>query len=539
MLFSLPVDLLVEHILSRLSLMSLTVCLSVCRQLHTIIASSTHLNYIVELEKEGMIDNPCCSYEIYPRSKRLEMLKERAMRWKHLDLKWRARVRWPKSNRSNFDTYNITPSPQMLVLPTLRGVEGRIVEEAYFARLPVTLADIAAKWDKITLGKHILAVGMAIEEHDLLAFATSMPSPPNSPEKFVQIHLLRRSTREPHPLASSPILDICTVRSTELTASHVRISGENLTFTITYKDDTGQSLHFLNIWNWKAGCVKANLKRSFHGGVLFLREDLLLIPNVVQSLLLPRLAERAHIEYLSSFTNSNPISSPSIFLPHTDPLRPFVNDPLSEVLAFTLGVSFQTSPLEEFTFVTQHLILLTQAAGALASFSGPGAKPRTPGQEGEHGLFFPSSKSIPWESWGPQATRWFPHNLSHNSMDDIRSASGTRCLSGRIEFDFQNHFEVVRLQVLNFGVPSLLPSSSSNRKDSSLTSKAFTKPVISYLPCVVTDLPWKMGERNDVDQNAPLDLNAARLDWNAVCMTDERIICNLKNKSGFEVLYFG
>ncbi|KAF8967547.1 hypothetical protein BDZ97DRAFT_1803923 [Flammula alnicola] len=457
MLFSLPVDLLVEHILSRLSLMTLIACLSVSR-------------------KEGMIDNPCCSYETYPRSKRLDMLRERAMRWKDLD-----------SKRSNFDSCTITPAAQMLALPTLR---------AYVARLPVTVADTTVKWDRITLGKHILSDAVAVK-----------PS-----EKLVQIHLVCRSTRKPHPLASLPVLDICA-----------------------------------------EGRIKANMKRSFHGGVLFLRDDLLLVPNVgyhasldilyilrpliVQSLLLPQLARRAHIQYLSSITTSTPISSPSVFPPHTDPLRPFVNDPLSEVLVFTLGVSFRRLVQKRF-ICDKRLILLNQALALLQVFLSQ-VKASISGQGGEHGLLFPSSKSTPWESWGPQATWWLPYELSRNSMDIIATSSGTRCLLDRVEFDFQTHFEVARLRVLNFGLPALLQSPSGNIEGSSLTSKAFTKPVISYLPCAVTKLPWKMGERNDVDQDAPLDLNAARLDWSAVCMDDERILCNLKDKSGFEVLYFG
>ena len=47
----------------------------------------------MELEKAGMIDNPHCSYEKYPRTKRLEMFQGHKTRWEKFDCQWRKDIR--------------------------------------------------------------------------------------------------------------------------------------------------------------------------------------------------------------------------------------------------------------------------------------------------------------------------------------------------------------------------------------------------------------------------------------------------------------
>ena len=83
--FSIIGDLISEEVLCHLSLVDLISCLSTCKQLHELVTLSTNLVYLMELEKAGMIDNPHCSYEKYPRTKRLEMFQGHKTRWEKFD----------------------------------------------------------------------------------------------------------------------------------------------------------------------------------------------------------------------------------------------------------------------------------------------------------------------------------------------------------------------------------------------------------------------------------------------------------------------
>ena len=161
-------DLITEEVLCRLSLVDLISCLSTCKRLHELITSSTNVIYLMELEIAGMVDNPHCSYEKYPRSKRLEMLQEHKTRWEKLDCQWRKDIRLPVPVRSP-QRYTLRSERHLLLMPPNDRIDQ--IADIHSTPLP-DHPDAKVRWDKISLGKHIHQAIVALNEHDLLVCFT-------------------------------------------------------------------------------------------------------------------------------------------------------------------------------------------------------------------------------------------------------------------------------------------------------------------------------------------------------------------------------
>ena len=160
-------DLITEEVLCRLSLVDLISCLSTCKRLHELITSSTNVIYLMELEMAGMVDNPHCSYEKYPRIKRLEMLQKHKTRWEELDCQWRKYFRLPVPVRSPL--CNILRSEKHLLL--MHPNDQIDQAEIHSTSLP-DHRSAKVRWHKISVGKNIREAKTALHEHDLLVCFT-------------------------------------------------------------------------------------------------------------------------------------------------------------------------------------------------------------------------------------------------------------------------------------------------------------------------------------------------------------------------------
>jgi len=81
-ILSLPTELLVENFKRVPHFTDILACGGVCHVFRNVIETSTCLNYRIELERAGMIDNPYCKL---PTTTRLEMLHERERAWSFHD----------------------------------------------------------------------------------------------------------------------------------------------------------------------------------------------------------------------------------------------------------------------------------------------------------------------------------------------------------------------------------------------------------------------------------------------------------------------
>lgn len=121
----------------------------------------------MELEMAGMVDNPHCSYDKYPRSKRLEMLQEHNTRWEKLDCQWRKDIWLPVRVTHPLAYASIVSSETHLLLLPPNDQNSNI----HSTPLP-DHPDIKVRWDQISFGKHIVQAKTALHEHDLLVCFT-------------------------------------------------------------------------------------------------------------------------------------------------------------------------------------------------------------------------------------------------------------------------------------------------------------------------------------------------------------------------------
>jgi hypothetical protein len=176
-------------------------------------------------------------------------------------------------------------------------------------------------------------------------------------------------------------------------------------------------------------------------GLTFLREDLLLNPNVVQktldiyhiplsSLSSPASTTSTSVRLIHSFrlpafkachriTNAscrsdpNPTSNNS-FPKYTPTDRPFINDPACAIIIFTFTIQGKTG------FITGNMIVHRKALlDSLTSSSMQCMVPTALTTVTE------TTSTTPWEDWGPPNTRWF--NVDFPTMF-ITTTAGQRCV---------------------------------------------------------------------------------------------------------------
>jgi hypothetical protein len=131
-----------------------------------VIKTSIRLNYRIELERAGMMDNPHCELSV---TTRLEMLRERERSWGHFD--WKFISKDLKVPFTSSLLYMVTPSAMVL---GLEQPEEEFETTGFQSiQLPCTEGEVVStKWKTVNVGERVLDFGTSIEEDDLLAYVT-------------------------------------------------------------------------------------------------------------------------------------------------------------------------------------------------------------------------------------------------------------------------------------------------------------------------------------------------------------------------------
>ncbi|KDR76266.1 hypothetical protein GALMADRAFT_247571 [Galerina marginata CBS 339.88] len=481
-LLSVPEDLLVQEILAHLGLSSLASCMCTCRQLHALISSSVLLNYLKELEISGMIDNSRCSRRVISLKTRLEMLRERELRWMNLDWKWRTGVDPPPLNAAG--TGSVFDGGLMVakLMDPRAAVTG-----LYTMSLPHQM-DKLPRWREFDIGQPYLPGIVAVEE-DLLACVTFEQCHTRNQRFNMNIHLLRYSTLEPHSSAISPILRV-TAFWTDYGRPNVHISicGDSLAFDYRYSI---RSDSCLVIWNWKTGVTLGHLWKNQslpRTGLAFLTKDLLVtvdlakasidvikIPQSSESLAhkgatglqpflrlkLPVLQSLSFFEYAAANISGRPRPMASDQSRNTESTRPFLHDPLSTILSIYFRVSIKSifvprgAPIEPyltFYLIIHRRVLLEYILQHPASVSS--------GQAQDKNAYIPE---VPWEDWGIENTRMFAFE---GRKDQLSNLSGTKCIIT------QNN----NIEVLEFGRLKVAAHRAKRQNESTETKETEVRP---------------------------------------------------------------
>ncbi|KAG2005709.1 hypothetical protein CC2G_002092 [Coprinopsis cinerea AmutBmut pab1-1] len=289
-LLSLPVEILTK-ILSLLpcpsSLLSTTL---VCKRFHELYTSSSYLQYLVQLSLSGMQDNPYCSHNQVSLKERLDMLREREERWRTLEPRWSMTIPievpgLKEGGKRTSGVYDVTPSWYFLGVAQGRwGLSSMTTVGVQSLKMPTSPEEtVQRKEIPFTADNQgeIVDFGTSIEEHDLVAVVAMKPlDDPRLPGlNFLSVHLLHHSTGQPHSRARMPVLPICTVgQSVNIS---VEICGENLLLSVLSEageasEETGV---LFRAYDWIRGVAKGWHRQAWNLGLIFLREDIFLIPS--------------------------------------------------------------------------------------------------------------------------------------------------------------------------------------------------------------------------------------------------------------------
>lgn len=167
-LLNLPDELLVQ-IASELGFLDLIHFRQTCMKTREVVNSNAALQYALELHIAGMVDNPAC--RLVPGD-RLRILREKEEGWRRLDLSDR-KVLPLQHNPSGI--YDLTGG--VLLLGERRHPDGHTgTDNVHTVHLHSAFREedprIPSLWHTVDLGRQVIDVGLAIQEHDLIAIVT-------------------------------------------------------------------------------------------------------------------------------------------------------------------------------------------------------------------------------------------------------------------------------------------------------------------------------------------------------------------------------
>ncbi|KAH9896674.1 hypothetical protein C8Q73DRAFT_757040 [Cubamyces lactineus] len=280
----LPDELLVL-IASELDFEDLLRLQQVCSRLHGVVKSDSALQYALELRVAGMIDNPAS--RLVP-GERLRILRAKEEAWRSLDLSDRRSI---ALNHNPSGIYDLTGGTLLLGErrhgENLTGTDAVHTINLHSAFSYADAQDTRALWSNIDLGKQIIDVGLAIQEHDLIALVTYSYVHEAQMIASVDIHLFKHSTGQPHPAAAKPVLHFENIYYLPGHCSiMLEISGDTLCFLLNnYFPFVNADPVTLVVYNWKTGEPKVGQKRLYSDPTMFnsfvlLSSDTVVLPII-------------------------------------------------------------------------------------------------------------------------------------------------------------------------------------------------------------------------------------------------------------------
>ncbi|KAI9058025.1 hypothetical protein FKP32DRAFT_1597719 [Trametes sanguinea] len=284
-ILTLPDEILV-HIASQLDFLDLISLQLVCSRWYEIIKSNAGLQYTLELRVAGMIDNPAS--RLVP-GERLRILRAKEAAWRTLDLSDKRSLTLSHNPSGIYDLTGGT-----LLLGERRYAEGMSGTDAvhtidlHSAFKEEQYRSSPSLWSNLDLGKQVIDVGLAIQEHDLIAIVTYSYVNDAQLLASVDIHLLKHSTGQPHPAAAKPVIHFENIHYLPGHCSiMLEISGDTLCFLLNnYFPFINADPATLVVYNWKTGESKVKQKRSYQDPTIF-NSFVLLSPDAVVLPIIP------------------------------------------------------------------------------------------------------------------------------------------------------------------------------------------------------------------------------------------------------------
>ncbi|KAG5649615.1 hypothetical protein H0H81_002831, partial [Sphagnurus paluster] len=271
MLLELPPELILR-VLCHLDLIDLLRASQVHSKLHRTIQSFPVLQYRIATQSACVEDN---EHSDLPVSERLRILKNREEAWA----------------TCRIDFWRTIPLPHKPSdIDDLTGGIYFSIDESHhilhYLRLPSSISD-EVKWEKIDVPKRLIAIGLSIYQHDLIALITLSPHPKKEDKNVLEIQLLKFSTGAPHPRADMSVLSVCELTDDDL-AIYIEIVGPHLALNINFCSSISPNVqNYLCVFDWMTGERKMSIPLTLnrYSGLVFLSEEIMLLPDANASAL--------------------------------------------------------------------------------------------------------------------------------------------------------------------------------------------------------------------------------------------------------------
>ncbi|KIK52146.1 hypothetical protein GYMLUDRAFT_180465 [Collybiopsis luxurians FD-317 M1] len=376
------------RILSYLDALTLVLCQSVCRFLHQTIIETADLVYAIELaiacQEDGT--NPTLSYK-----EKLELLRNQQERW--TELRWSKDIRYPMITAGLWELFGNVLA------------QNSLDRSLTFVQLPSAYRDIPERQWTVRPEKPAVFRDFGMDpSQDLLVLIEIPRRLVGAMSPFYHIHLQTMSTATKHPLAANsgliphlrPSFDPSTVYS-------IQISSEFL--GILFHGGAILPNEFV-IWEWKTGTKKLHLQSDDLLSFCFLSErhvlfSLITDAGVFELLVVDFEEEDSEKKDYSQIKNGIKFAIPRLAPLVTSLMFTIRSDPSPRWAPHSdLEAPFYASHSDEKLFVAslwlrkanvRHLTLVLTQSAFLSHLDSLGPILDLP--------------TIPWEDWGPQATR--------------------------------------------------------------------------------------------------------------------------------------
>ncbi|KAH9831200.1 uncharacterized protein C8Q71DRAFT_910851 [Rhodofomes roseus] len=427
-LLSLPTELIVR-ILAHLPCPVLLTFRSTSRFCRALIDADTSLQYAIELCATGAVDNPASRYVL---ADRLRILKERESAWQRMEFSRVAQIQVPHNPSSIYDLTGgmfLLGESYSRILPTWRPTDA-----ARYLNLRAALKNsenatvLDGPWARIDVNAKIMDVGIAAQEHDLIAIVTYTYIEVNEFLAELKIHLVKLSTGGHHPAASQPVIQVPRM---PFLPGNCSVSIEIVGDTLGVLFNLSRFLHGAGmtpiiafyLYDWKTGKLKSTRTANspHYNAFCFLSPDVIVLPNVTTHALElcsiadqeGESAEPAPLQTLC--TLGLPRAAPSTLFhriwcraePNALATRnstfadaPFFTDPARAVIIFNVVAQDMThGTLHYLSLVVHRSSLLARLAQCVS----PRSANTTPTTPTAPGLQPPR---VEWPAWGPPACLW-------------------------------------------------------------------------------------------------------------------------------------
>ncbi|KAH9953525.1 hypothetical protein BC827DRAFT_129803 [Russula dissimulans] len=418
-------EILIE-ILSHLPPRDVAACKLTCRKLRDIVAHSSLLQYIVQIFLAGVHDPLLSGAPIVERSNALHDLE---VAWRDLSVHRRTAqinrgTAWPWLDYTIHDDYLIAvrgDSDEPSQPPGYSYIDLR--EDAAFTN-PV--------WRRVDVpwrGQHCI-FAFAANENDLAVVVTCAR---DEDITTVEVHCLSFVDGEPHPLAENQDLVVNFPGPSSPHHIQVQITGDHMVLSCNgYPSGEGQ-IDVLFLVSWKEGKVTPLRETpppamTFAVGCTWISGTLLAFVHMVKNAIflyefveepgrikfirvleLPPLCEGGRLNYAHCLSEQNPVFHHTSHTTGRLPPRfPFRYNPADGIACFILGVSLEGIPGASMSIaivVPRRTLVALASTASTSTFTSTSTSTSNSASSADAGAPDGQQQPVPWDSWGPTATR--------------------------------------------------------------------------------------------------------------------------------------